>query len=946
MIHKWPIWDLINDSYFWVLLFFFVFSGIIFVWAGRREWVRRRERGRSSSRAQPCYLNFLSLLPFPVQRSSIYRSRCRERMEAHYYFGESAPIGRPSGSFVPRTTTRPKHGRRRHLDHSVPCRRISVPSMIMLLWLVSRAVLHTANFMNLCDIPVSTSIRPIACDIQDLCQRIPSTALCLGKRAIGNPLLPSSIPPRNHRAMIIFTLLILCGDVECNPGPHCETIYPCGLCDRKVDWGVKGIACDSCNMWYHCSCISMQSTEYERLDSTSAEWKCFRCDFSFPDNSLYHSYNVEVSNSFSLLAGPMFNDSVFSNASLSPQFLPQSHSSPLPPGGNLPAQSRTSNNSKASAGARRDPSETTSHTSLPHKAKNMRFLSINCNSICSKKAELEKLVSYTSPDVLFLCETKIDDKISNSEFIPPGYKGFRKDRNRDGGGVMVMVKDCYQATSVPMEDVSGEVCWVKVETDDNPLYVGSFYRTPSDKSTYQLDELEKSLHNINSITRNNPNATVIVAGDFNLGDVDWDSGIVPPGARDKSNSEKLLDILCSNNLEQQNMSHTRESRILDLFCTNKPGLTKSVNVIPGLSDHEIVCADCNIKARITKKPPRKIHLWSKADWQSLRTKLCEFRDDFISSCHLRSVEENYSKFKNEIESLMTKYIPSKMTSTRFNMPWFNNTIKRMCKKKQRLFNKAKRTKLNRHWQQYRAFKKDVLKSIRKQRWKYINDILQVSLEQGDSKPFWSYIRAQRQDNSGVSPLLKQGVLHTDNLSKAKILNDQFSSVFTQEDTTDIPHLHNPAYKDISELHISQEGVEKLLRNVKASKASGPDRVPCRFLTELAPELAPILTKIFQQSLKDGVLPSDWKKADVAPVFKKGAKDLAENYRPVSLTCVCCKILEHIISSHIRQHLDQHKILSKLQHGFRKFFSCEHNYLWLSRTSFRSETKISKLTWPY
>ena len=130
------------------------------------RWVR--ERGRSSSRAQPCYLNFLSLLPFPVQRSSIYRSRCRERMEAHYYFGESAPIGRPSGSFVPRTTTRPKHGRRRHLDHSVPCRRISVPSMIMLLWLVSRAVLHTANFMNLCDIPVSTSIQPIACDIQDL----------------------------------------------------------------------------------------------------------------------------------------------------------------------------------------------------------------------------------------------------------------------------------------------------------------------------------------------------------------------------------------------------------------------------------------------------------------------------------------------------------------------------------------------------------------------------------------------------------------------------------------------------------------------------------------------------------------------------------------------------------------------------------------------------------
>ena len=70
-------------------------------------------------------------------------------------------------------------------------------------------------------------------------------------------------------------------------------------------------------------------------------------------------------------------------------------------------------------------------------------------------------------------------------------------------GVMVMVKDCYQATGIPMEGVSVEVCWVKIETDDNPLYVDSFYCTPSDKSTYQLAELEKYLHNINLISRTN-----------------------------------------------------------------------------------------------------------------------------------------------------------------------------------------------------------------------------------------------------------------------------------------------------------------------------------------------------------------------------------------------------------------------------------------------------------
>jgi hypothetical protein len=250
----------------------------------------------------------------------------------------------------------------------------------------------------------------------------------------------------------------------------------------------------------------------------------------------------------------------------------------------------------------------------------------------------------------------------------------------------------------------------------------------------------------------------------------------------------------------------------------------------------------------------------------------------------------------------------------------------MCKKKQRLYNKAKYSKSPRHWREFKSFKKDSLKALRKQRWQYINNILQVGLDEGDSKPFWKYIRSQRQDAAGVSPLLKEGVLHSDNASKASILNGQFVSVFTHEDETNVPYLHGPDFPEISELTISCDGIEKLLRNIKSSKASGPDLIPCRFLKELASELAPILTALFQQSLREGALPSDWKNANVAPVFKKGSRNLPENYRPVSLICVCCKILEHVISSHIRQHLDDHNILTSLQHGFRKKISCETQLL--------------------
>ena len=117
-------------------------------------------------------------------------------------------------------------------------------------------------------------------------------------------------------------------------------------------------------------------------------------------------------------------------------------------------------------------------------------------------------------------------------------------------------------------------------------------------------------------------------------------------------------------------------------------------------------------------------------------------------------------------------------------------------------------------------------------------------------------------------------------------------------------------------------MEKLLAGLNPSKASGPDRIHCRFLKETAEELAPIFTCIFRQSISSATLPKVWTDAFVAPVFKKGARCMPENYRPVSLTCVPCKILEHIIAKHYRKHLERHEILTPLNHGFRSKFSCE------------------------
>ena len=127
---------------------------------------------------------------------------------------------------------------------------------------------------------------------------------------------------------------------------------------------------------------------------------------------------------------------------------------------------------------------------------------------------------------------------------------------------------------------------------------------------------------------------------------------------------------------------------------------------------------------------------------------------------------------------------------------------------------------------------------------------------------------------------------------------------------------------MGEITVDPKGVFKLLNGLNINKASGPDGLSTRMLKECSSEIAPILALIYNELLAQGTVPDDWRQANVAPVFKKGEKYDAANYCPVSLTCICCKTLEHIKVSNINKHLAFESILADCQHGFRSQRSCE------------------------
>ena len=166
-----------------------------------------------------------------------------------------------------------------------------------------------------------------------------------------------------------------------------------------------------------------------------------------------------------------------------------------------------------------------------------------------------------------------------------------------------------------------------------------------------------------------------------------------------------------------------------------------------------------------------------------------------------------------------------------------------------------------------------------------------------------------------------GVIQSNTTAKAEILNEQFNSFYTQEDTGNIPDKGPRPHPSMQDITVNINGVKKLLKNLKPYKASGPEGIPTFIVRGAAEELAPMLSHLYQFSLDTGNLPIEWKRANIVPLFQKGLKHLPSNFRTVSLTSLACKVLEHILHSNTMSHFDGNNIMTVKHHSFRKRRPC-------------------------
>ena len=159
-------------------------------------------------------------------------------------------------------------------------------------------------------------------------------------------------------------------------------------------------------------------------------------------------------------------------------------------------------------------------------------------------------------------------------------------------------------------------------------------------------------------------------------------------------------------------------------------------------------------------------------------------------------------------------------------------------------------------------------------------------------------------------------------AKAQALWGQYDRVFTKEKLDSLPTMPPSPFSDTLENDFTVPGIRKQLEAIRPDKACGPDLSPARVLGDAASELALALTSLFQQSCDTGVLPSACKEADVSATFKKGQRSDPAKHRPVSLTSLASKVMEHVVCRHMSQQLTENSIISPHQHGFLRLLSCE------------------------
>ena len=559
------------------------------------------------------------------------------------------------------------------------------------------------------------------------------------------------------------------------------------------------------------------------------------------------------------------------------------------------------------------------------------FVPFNSLGAHSLPLDTDKLVDFQSyifeknPDLVILNETWLTKDHFDNEIFPNNtYTVFRRDRSqkthpvdlnnpnkfrRKGGGVLIAVKAdlAVETKEIKIIKSKAEILSVELKFSATDIVcITTCYRVGT-LGHANFCEIEKHLKSMAATKKYKKH---VILGDFNLSQITW------PEERSPLELERqFLDLFNDLGLDQIINTPTHEGgNTLDLLLTNVTGYAKNVLV---LNKNEVCSSDHygiifklgKVKLKSSK---RKMYNYKKANWEEMNRDLN--RVSWDSYLQYTDAESAWINFKKILFQIIDKHIPIVTIKDKGSPPWFDNDTFKLCRKKERLRSKYKQTGQVSDYLLYSQCRKEFKNLVKEKMKSNFEDELDPAIV---SKKFWSHLKITSGTSRIPESVNYNGRFRNNPLDQSKLFNDYFSDQFSSASNYDIGvNFENDI---INNIEINFRHVRKLLRSINVNKAPGPDGIHGKILKNCACSLAYPLSLLYKTSYNTGLIPTEWKLANIVPVHKKGSKANVENYRPISLTCLVMKIFEKIIRDELMLKCEH--LLNASQHGFLPHRSC-------------------------
>lgn len=551
----------------------------------------------------------------------------------------------------------------------------------------------------------------------------------------------------------------------------------------------------------------------------------------------------------------------------------------------------------------------------------------NADCFSNKRQDLCYLLSTLNykPSVIVITEVNskiVCNNLSVSEYNLLGFTLYSVNvAVNNKRGIIVYVDSDLSSSCLDSAEEFVEALFIKIkDISGNLITLGAFYRSPN--STVENDnKLISLLDSLKSFIC----GKLLLVGDFNFPNINWLNYTVINNSSINSSAYKFITCLNNNFLTQHVLFPTRARgsqtpHTLDLFISNDDFVEDVVNLSPlGKSDHSVLLCVCSFFSNNTVNVSKLNY--SKGNYKGL----CNHFSNTFDKCYYESclsITDSWTYLKSVLGSGMLLYIPHvESNAWRRKKSWqfpIDNSFKKLINKKHRCWTRFQESKDKKYLNEFKHIRNLVRKQSREASQKIQSDVAKTC--KSNPKKFWQYVRSKTTTSSGMGDIRVMDsnsfkIISNDS-EKAEVFSEYFSKLYTVESDTNFVALSIVLPQTVMPPIIFYESqVADKLHKLKLNKSPGPDMLHPRVLYEIKNELVSPLTFLFNKSLNSAVLPEEWKSSLVSVLHKKGKKDSIENYRPISLTCICCKIMESIVRDYVMDYFMTNQLFSDKQYGF-------------------------------